>query len=264
MKKILFTILSALAFTATASAQSMKVYQNGELKAIYYVSKDDKIEFSEDFPFPGKEDYNDEGGSDNDESGSNPSGGGNGQGGNTNNHDYVDLGLSVKWATCNVGAVKPEGYGNYYSWGETETKSSYYSTDYFDNNKVKYFNNGGMLSLEAKDDVAHVQWGGSWRMPTVEEMFELIENCSGELKSQNGVVGIKMTSKKNGNSIFLPAAGYYDGSRLYDSRSYGYYWASDISPDDSDNAYSFYFGSSYLKWDCKYRPYGCSVRPVCP
>jgi len=177
---------------------------------------------------------------------------------NTNNgHAYVDLGLSVKWATCNVGATTPEGYGNYYAWGETTTKSSYTSSNY------TYSSNPTTLPLSA--DAARVNWGGSWRMPTAAEQDELrnTNNCTWTWTTQNGVNGYKVTSKKNGNSIFLPAAGYRYSSNLYGAGSYGYYWSSSLSTSNSSYAYYLFFYSSGVDWDGNYRYYGRCVRAVC-
>ena len=127
-----------------------------------------------------------------------------------NGHEYVDLGLSVKWATCNVGAVSPEDYGDYFAWGETEPKDFYawstykwcngsYDTltKYCTDSKYGTVDNKTVLDLE--DDAAHVNWGGDWRMPTKAEQDELYNNCTWEWTTQNGVNGYKVTSKINGN-----------------------------------------------------------------
>ncbi len=180
---------------------------------------------------------------------------------NTNNgHAYVDLGLSVKWATCNVGATTPEEYGDYYAWGETITKSSYTSSNY------TYSSNSTTLPLFA--DVARVNWGGSWRMPTRAEQEELIDtnNCTWEWITQNGVKGYKVTSKKNGNSIFLPAAGHFSDSKLYYAGRFGYYWSSSLSAIyNSIYAYDLCFSSSNVFLNnSSSRYYGYPVRAVCP
>ena len=124
-----------------------------------------------------------------------------------NGHVWVDLGLSVKWATCNVGANSPEDYGDYFAWGEITPKTIYTTSNY------SYSDNPTILPLS--NDAAHANWGGSWRMPTDAEMTELRSNCTWTWTSQNGVNGRKITSKSNGNSIFLPAAGSRGGSSLY-------------------------------------------------
>ena len=173
-------------------------------------------------------------------------------------HEYVDLGLSVKWATCNVGANSPEDYGDYYAWGETSTKSSY-----DEDNCATYWESIGDIKNTSRD-VAHVKWGGSWRMPTRAEFDELCnsDNCTWEWTSQGGHKGYKVTSKKNGNSIFLPAAGDRDETLLYDREEIGYYWSSTPDESDTEYAYSLDFDSSYHYTDWSLRDSGLTVRPV--
>ena len=189
-------------------------------------------------------------------------------------YEAVDLGLSVKWATFNVGASKPEEYGGYYAWGETEEKENYDWNTYkwcngSDYTMTKYctYSSYGTVDyktvLDPEDDVAHVKWGGSWRMPTKAEQDELRNNCTWTWTTQNGVKGYKVTSKTNGNSIFLPAAGFRYGSGLNYSGSYGFYWSSSLHEGCSYNAYYLVFYSGYYDWNylnCRY--YGFSVRPV--
>ena len=177
--------------------------------------------------------------------------------GTINGHEYVDLGLSVKWATCNVGASKPEDYGNHYAWGETSTKSNYSS-----GNSVTYGKNFSDIGGNPTYDVARKQWGGTWRLPTKAEFNELLNNCTWTWTEQNGVKGYKVTSKKNGNSIFLPAAGWRYGTSLCYQGTNGYYWSSTPHESDSLNAYylNFYSGSHGTDWYG--RNLGQSVRPV--
>ena len=188
-------------------------------------------------------------------------------------HDYVDLGLSVKWATCNVGASVPEEYGGYYAWGETEEKDSYDLSTYkwcngSSTSMTKYCtsSNYGTVdnktNLDPEDDVAHVKWGGTWRMPTLDEQKELLNNCTWNWTTQNGVNGYKVTGP-NGNSIFLPAAGYRNGTETNRSDSYGYYWSSSLYSDNCSNAYYFYFSSNNHIRSYSSRYYGRTVRPVC-
>ncbi|MBQ0048377.1 MAG: hypothetical protein KBT33_12900 [Prevotellaceae bacterium] len=246
MKKILFTLISMLAFFSTASAQSMKVYQNGKLKAIYYVSKDDKVEFSEDFPFP-------------EEQGNKVDNGHNG-------HEYVDLGLpsGLKWATMNVGTTTPYDYGYYFAWGETEPKSTYDRDTYFDSNSSKYAINK-KTTLDPEDDAAHVNWGGDWRMPTKAEQDELYTNCTWTWTTQNGIWGHKVSSKTNSNSIFLPAGGYRRSSGHYGAGSLGYFWLSSLDRNYSYEAYCLYFYSKEVVSYYNLSRYeGLSVRAVCP
>ena len=197
--------------------------------------------------------------------------------------EYVDLGLSVRWATFNVGAKKPEDYGDYFAWGETEPKSdyswstykyckgSYYSmTKYSTNSSYGYngFTDNNSV-LDPEDDAAHVNWGGDWRMPTKAEQDELrnTDNCTWTWTTMNGVNGYKVVSKKSGyagNWIFLPAAGYRGGTALYRVGSYGYYWSSSLNTGSPGGAYCLYFGSGGVGWNNDSRDYGQSVRPVCP
>ena len=118
-------------------------------------------------------------------------------------------------------------------------------------------------TLELSDDAARANWGGSWRMPTRAEQEELQNNCTWTWTTQNGVNGYKVTSKSNGNSIFLPAAGYRLDSSLYYAGRYGYYWSSSLSSDLPCSAYIFYFNSSYVDGYFHYRYSGLPVRPVC-
>ena len=177
--------------------------------------------------------------------------------GTINGHQWVDLGLSVKWATCNVGASSPSDYGNYYAWGETRTKS-----EYTRDNSSTYGINIGDISGDSRYDVARANWGGTWRLPTQAEMQELIDKCTWTWTSQGGHNGYRVTGP-NGSSIFLPAAGYRRGSSLhYRAGDYGYYWSSTPYESDARGAYYLYFYSSghYLKWKGPYN--GRSVRPV--
>ena len=181
------------------------------------------------------------------------------------NHPHlIDLGLpsGTKWACCNVGADKPEAYGGYYAWGETEEKEVYYSDTY------KYYQNGSYVNIGSdisgtEYDVAHVNWGSDWVMPTHDEQMELLNNCTSEWTTLNGVNGRKFISKINGNGIFLPAAGYLWYGGLGGAGEGGNYWSSTQNPDRSYNAYYLYFLSYYAYLnDYGYRDNGRSVRPV--
>lgn len=189
-------------------------------------------------------------------------------------YEAVDLGLSVKWATCNVGATKPEEYGGYYAWGETEEKNNYdwrthkwcngsfnTLTKYCTNSDYGIVDNKTVLAPE--DDVAHVKWGGNWRMPTRAEQDELRANCTWNWTTQNGVNGYKVTSKTNGNSIFLPAAGIRFGTTLGDSGNGGDYWSSSSHDGYSHNAYYLFIASGNYCCSDYNRYIGCTVRPVC-
>ena len=174
-----------------------------------------------------------------------------------NGHQYVDLGLSsgLKWATCNVGADSPEDYGNYYAWGETETKA-----EYTQDNSVTFGQQLSDISGNAQYDAATANWGGSWRTPTKDEIRELIYNCNWTPETQNGVDGFKVTGN-NGNYIFIPASGYRDGSSLY---IYGecYYWSSTPRQYGVEFANILYSDTEFQSEDVNYRYRGLTIRPV--
>ena len=194
------------------------------------------------------------------------------------NHPHmIDLGLpdGTKWACCNVGARYPEEYGGLFAWGETEEKSSYTLENYKWNDGgkwctyTKYCTNDfngkvdGKTELEPSDDVAHVKWGASWRIPTKDELQNLFSSCTSEWTTFNGVEGRFFTGP-NGNRIFFPAAGYKDKKGLRERLEYGYYWSDTISLDDNGSVYNLYFccGSGLYFNDLGARSDGFSVRPV--
>ena len=182
-----------------------------------------------------------------------------------NGHEYVDLGLpsGLKWATCNVGASKPEEYGDYFAWGEHTPKLEYSEKTYEHIKKgflgINKYVALGDISGNAQYDAARSNWGGSWRLPTSGEMEELKENCTWIWTTQGGKRGYKVTGP-NGNSIFLPAAGYRYGTSL--DYAGGRYWNSTPYGSDTDYAYYLYFNSSLQLVGWGYRYYGRSVRPV--
>lgn len=186
-------------------------------------------------------------------------------------HEWVDLGLSVKWATCNVGATAPEEYGNYYAWGETTTKATYSWNTYTlttdgGSTFTKYNTTDGKTVLELADDAARANWGGAWRMPTDGEWGELLDECTWEWKYayKGTTAGYLVTSKINGNSIFLPTAGYRDDDDLSYAGVCGYYWSSSLSTNYPCDAWFVYFISDGVYRSNNYcRYYGRSVRPVC-
>ena len=175
-------------------------------------------------------------------------------------HEWVDLGLpsGIKWATCNVGASRPEDYGCYFAWGETREKRSY-----DEDNSVtcgKYY---GDIGGDSRYDAARARWGGSWRLPTKAELEELEENCTLSWTTQGSKKGCKVTGP-NGNSIFLPAAGYCDGTSLfYKAGEFGVYWSSTPFERATGYAYGLYFygGDEGVGWSNE-RNLGQSVRPV--
>ena len=189
--------------------------------------------------------------------------------------EAIDLGLpsGIKWANMNVGASTPEAYGGYYAWGETDEKNDYSWSTYKwcngnYNTMTKYCINksDGTVDkknvLDPEDDVAHVKWGGDWRMPTETEYSELMNNCTWNWTTQNGVTGYKITGS-NGNSIFLPVAGCYFGE--YNIGNYpSYYSSSSLYGNGSYFAYCLYIGSeNYYDYTVLERCCGFSVRPVC-
>ena len=197
------------------------------------------------------------------------------------NSEYVDLGLSVKWATCNVGAGKPEEYGDYYAWGETEPKDFYFwdTYKYCDgtyNSLTKYtdsaYGKDGFSDnksvLDPEDDVAHVKWGGNWRIPTKDELEELRTKCTWTSTTLNGVKGYSVTSNVDGytdRSIFLPATGMRIRQWTENTDTIGRFWGNSIVTGDD-------YEAVYLDFDFSRGPgrfsiircFGQCVRPVCP
>ena len=191
-------------------------------------------------------------------------------------HEYVDLGLpsGTLWATCNVGASKPEEYGDYFAWGETTTKLTYDYTNHkwYDGSTgtpTKYCTNSifGPVDnknvLDKSDDAASVNWGGSWRMPTMTELAELqnTDNCTWSWTTINGVNGYEVVSKKNGNSIFLPATGYHTSSSIFHVGEIGIYWSSSLS-DYFSVGMAFRSESVNLSYGDRFP--GHTIRAVCP
>ncbi len=193
--------------------------------------------------------------------------------------EAVDLGLSVKWASFNLGASCPEQYGNYYAWGETAPKAKYNWSTYkwckgSATSMTKYCNNSsygyngftdGKTVLDPEDDAAAVALGGSWRMPTKAEQDELRNDCTWTWTTINGVYGRKVTSKKAGYTdkwIFLPAAGYPGGTSLRSAGSGGYYWSSSLNSGDPSYASYVHFSSDHVGWFSSCRDDAQSVRPV--
>ena len=192
-------------------------------------------------------------------------------------HDYVDLGLpsGTLWATCNVGASSPEEYGDYFAWGETKPKTTYNWSTYkyckgTETTMTKYCTESyygtvdNKRELEPSDDAATVNWGSNWQMPSLEQLKELYNSSytTTTWTTMNGVYGWKITSKSNGNSIFLPAAGYRYGTSLNYAGSFGDYWSRSLNTSNSGNAYYLSFNSSNIYADYNGRYYGRSVRPV--
>lgn len=170
-----------------------------------------------------------------------------------NNHGWIDLGLpsGLLWATCNIGATNPEDYGDLFAYGETRSKSVFGNNNY-------YSSSYGCLSYS--NDAASVNWGRGWRMPTKIEFEELINNCTWKWVTQNGKKGYKVIGP-NGNSIFLPAAGYSPDNGRYCTERDGIYWSSNAGSDG--HAWTLYFYLGTYKTHEYLRYWGHSIRPVC-
>ena len=171
--------------------------------------------------------------------------------------DCIDLGLSVLWATCNVGASRPQDFGEFYSWGELEPKLNYNK-----NNTKTYGIPMKDISGNPQYDVATHKKGDGWRMPTRTEFDELIDNTTHQWTTVNGVKGILATSKINGNSIFLPACGYRNGAGRLPGGNTGGYWSSTPSDGDSQFACSMIVLKDQLGYNSYERHGGFCVRPV--
>lgn len=298
MKRKLFLCVAMLAVLTCSAQRSVQVMKDGQLIAEFY--ERDGWEFI----------FN------------NGNGQGNGQQPSVDEHEAVDLGLTsgLKWASCNVGASDPYAIGDFFAWGETSTyyeegqtnmnnltwkqgkEAGYVLGNYFDldptnqNLFLKYKNEGKHI-LDPEDDVAHVKWGGDWRMPTPEEYQELIDECDWYWTDADGDVGYRIVSKNNGNWIFLPATGSFgygfehtdrntthsagwsiDGSSPLER--YALYWTSAIHAEQTnqgDYEYDDVTADALIflpnvnvvstkdnEFPGRVRETGCSVRPVCP
>ena len=187
-------------------------------------------------------------------------------------YEYVDLGLSVKWATCNVGARSPEQAGLYFAWGETTGYTGEQVPDVraFTENEYKVGPAASIYkNLTLEHDVAHICMGGNWRMPTKAEYQELLDNCNmvwTDDYNGTGMAGWVFTSKANGNSVFFPVAGICHSSSVHSVGSDGYYWSAswDSSSSARDScAWGLYISHWYHRIDNGGRYYGQSVRGVC-
>ena len=198
--------------------------------------------------------------------------------GSANGHEWVDLGLpsGTLWATCNIGASSPEDYGNYYAWGETSTKTTYnwdtyrYANGDYDKltkycNESDFGDNGftdNLTTLQSGVDPATANWGSGWQTPSKSQWDELLQNTTNQWTTKNGVAGRLFTSKKNGQTLFLPAAGYRWGSGLTSAGAGGFYWSSSLYTDYPYDAWYFYFHSGYYGMNYGSRYFGRSVRAV--
>ncbi len=187
--------------------------------------------------------------------------------------EFVDLGLpsGTLWATCNIGANSPEEYGDYFAWGETTSKSEYswetykYGSGFQEMTKYctdsRYGTVDNKTVLDSSDDAATVNWGSDWCMPTKEQQDELCDNCTCTWTTKNGVKG-RLFTGPNGNSIFLPNAGYRLNRNLDGASTFGCYWSSSLYSNGPDNSYYLYLLSGQVNWVSYYRYFGLSVRPV--
>ena len=208
----------------------------------------------------------------------------------------VDMGFDsgVKWANMNVGAQTPEDNGLYFAWGETTG----YTSDTSDGRSFNWaqykwtneeqsnwqqvnkyqvkdgqtdccwydgdgnFIGDGQATLLPEDDAATQNWGTKWRIPTLDDIQEILDNTTYTWTTQNGVNGGLFTSKKNGASIFIPAVGFRYNANLYKQDSYGFAWGSSVNPSNSYNAHILYFSSGTPGWGNNSRDFGYPVRPV--
>ena len=231
-------LVATLFVTLIAGAQSINLHMNNGEVIKYRSSEVDYIDFSENSE---TETYT-----------SCPDG----------NHPHmIELGLpsGTKWACCNVGASSPEQYGCYFAWGETSEKSSYTSDNYLDGKGTSY--NIGKGIAGTLYDAATANWGSPWVMPNKEQMEELMNNCTSEWTTENGVNGRRFTGP-NGASIFLPAAGYRWRDSVYGACMYGNGWSSTLGESYTDIAWGLYFDNWDVREGYDGRYYGRSVRPV--
>ena len=191
-------------------------------------------------------------------------------GGRKNGHAYVDLGLSVLWATSNMGATLPQLSGDFYAWGETAPKGSFVWENYKWGNPPTKYKDDGLDLLAESDDAAFTSWGRPWRMPTKAEMDELLstENCTWSWTPRNGVNGYLVVSKKSGyegNSIFLPAAGTnWNSGVVQEAGTMGYYWSANANLGEPHDAFIIHIAQNFPRVVSNNRGAGCSIRPVCP
>lgn len=198
-----------------------------------------------------------------------------------NGHEYVDLGLPSKtlWATCNIGATSPEDNGSYFAWAEVEPKSNYEWSTYryakYNSTSRTYtpskYHTVASNELEPDDDAAYVLWGPAWRMPTIAQLNELRTNCTCTKATIHEKAGFLFTSKHNGATLFLPAAGYSNGTKVYNEGTDGIYYSRNNqahlfgSQSGSFPEYADYLtikdGTPSINHSTRYN--GRTIRPVC-
>ena len=230
--KHLFSFISAILLATTVSAQGIYVYKKtGEVVRMLNSEMDSIVTFASDF----------------------------------NGHEAVDLGLSVKWASTNLGSEQPEAAGGYYAWGETVAKDEYTTFNYTwaDLNFPNLVTRGVINkvgNLCERHDAARQEWGGSWRIPTADEMLELRRDCKWTWTAVNGKQGYQVEGP-NGNTIFLPAAGFNREDKQVGAGEVGYYWTSSAYHDYSSSE-SLYFYNVQVDWYNDNRYIGLPIRPV--
>lgn len=244
----LVAVLLLLTGLQSALAQTLKLYLSDKQVVEYSVEKVDSLVFTD------------------------------GAGDTAETHEWVDLGLpsSTLWATCNVGANSPEEYGDYFAWGETEPKTDYSWSTYkyckgSCDTMTKYCTSSdygivdNKTELEPSDDAATANWGSEWQMPSLEQCKELYNNnyTTTTWTVMNGIYGRMIVSNSNGNSVFLPAAGWQADAIIDGTGGYGYYWSRSLyTTSGCDHALYLDFASQYIDWASGYRYYGRTIRPV--
>lgn len=193
------------------------------------------------------------------------------------NYPHVDLGLPSGnlWATCNLGAKKPEEYGNYYMWGSVENNSkSYcvwsttpfnggsnsYDYEYWQNHINEIIDNNNVLLID--NDVAHAELNGHWQIPNKDDYQELIDYTTSKFITYNKVKGRLFTSSKNNNTLFIPAAGFRCENKINLDDTRGYVWSSQLSEDDWRDSLYLYLRDNEVSIGVNYRQYGLSIRPI--
>lgn len=172
-----------------------------------------------------------------------------------NGHEWIDLGLSVKWATCNIGASTPWEYGDFFAWGEVKSKTFFSEDNYSESNLISSDIAGSSY------DAAHIVWGGAWRLPKSEEFEELIEKCNFKWSTFHNKNGWTVTGP-NGKKIFFPAAGYAGGKLSQNSDGWGSYLSSSADENDDSKIYDFEFNESRYGKGWGFREHGHTIRAV--
>lgn len=177
--------------------------------------------------------------------------------GTVEGHGYVDLGLSVRWAFCNIGAHSPYAYGEYFAWGETKS-----SREFSDERCSLLGEKVDAWSGDPQHDAATARWGGAWRTPTKRELRELVNDCVWAYTTRQGQAGYIVASKKNGKTLFLPAGGRYYDDGLHSPGQGGFYWGATPFENNALQAYSISFAPDIHQVHWTRRSSGGLVRAV--